>query len=149
MMDAECEKMGSTCTDDRHRATLYSQPAVAPLRELVNGSGGGERKHRRFGCCLPQDTTVFGEVVVTRRGDSCSGYEGLFPLDTALNLPRGKYSHDLREMLTSENTQWPFAKGACDVGDDAAKKWVEERTLEILRGKRGNQNLFSIPDWRL
>ena len=68
-------------------------------RESVRGGDGVTRTHRRVGCEQPLES-VFGTVMVSRIGYGYRGYDSVFPLDGALNLPPGKYSHGLQELLS-------------------------------------------------
>lgn len=79
-----------------------------PLLEGVGGSDGVRRTHRVEGSTRLLES-YFGEVTVTRIRYGLPGYESLFPLDAALNLPQEKYSHGLQRVLGDE-----AAKGAFD-----------------------------------
>lgn len=109
---------------------LDRRGAVEARRESVKGCDGVERTHRRDGCTRPLES-LFGEVTVTRIGYGYPGYESLFPLDGELNMPPGKYSHGLQELLGDET-----AKGAFDEAVATLRKmtggWVPKRQAEEL-----------------
>ncbi len=108
--------------------------AMEPLRESVKGSDGGVRTHRREGCTRPLET-IFGEVRVTRIGYSYPGYESLSPLDAELNLPPGKYSHGLQELLGDEAAKGAFDEAVATLrkmtGGSVPKRQAEELTPAV------------------
>jgi hypothetical protein len=103
-------------------------------RESVRGADGVERTHRRTGCVRPLES-VFGEVTVSRIGYSCPGYGSVFPLDAALNLPPGKYSHGLQELLSNETAKGAFEEAVATLGKmtggHVPKRQAEELTPKM------------------
>ena len=108
---------------------LDRRSAVEPLRESVTGSDGVARTHRRAGCARPLES-VSGEVTVSRVGYGYPGWESVFPLDAALNLPPGKYSHGLQTLLGSEVAKGAFEEAVATLrkltGGAVPKRQAEE-----------------------
>ena len=102
--------------------------------EEVTGSDGVMRTQCREGCERTL-MSLFGEVVVRRKGYATPGVSSLFPLDAQLNLPPDKYSHGLRQRVRQE-----VAKGAFDAAVDSVerttggkvpKRQAEELAVEV------------------
>lgn len=108
---------------------LDRRAGLEPLRESLKGFDGGVRTHRREGCARPLET-IFGEVTVTRIGYGYPRYESLFPLDAELNLPPGKYSHGLQELLSEETAKGAFDEAVATLrkmtGGSVPKRQAEE-----------------------
>lgn len=108
---------------------LDQRSAAEEVRESVKGADGGERTHRRAGCARPLET-VFGGVTVRRIGYSFPGNESLYLLDAALNLPPGKYSHGLQELLSNESAKGAFEEAVATLrkmtGGHVPKRQAEE-----------------------
>ncbi len=109
---------------------LDKRSAMEPIQTSVKGSDGIERTHRREGYERALES-LFGEVTVTRMKYSCPGYESIFPLDAELNLPPGKYSHGLQQIVGNET-----ARGAFDEAVETLRKMtggkVPKRQTEEL-----------------
>lgn len=84
--------------------------------EEVTGSDGVMRTQCREGCERGL-MSLFGEVVVRRKGYGTPGVSSLFPLDAQLNLPPDKYSHGLRQRVGQE-----VAKGSFDAAVDSVER---------------------------
>ena len=69
-----------------------------------------EPGHRR---CLE---TVFGEVAVTRLAYRAKGADNLHPADAALNLPRERHSHGLRQLAAIEATRGSYEEAVSAIG---------------------------------
>ncbi len=85
-------------------------------REGITGSDGVVRTRCREGCERTL-MSLFGEVVVRRKGYGTPGVSSLFPLDAQLNLPPDKYSHGLRQRVSQE-----VAKGSFDAAVDSVER---------------------------
>ena len=85
-------------------------------REAVTGSDGVMRTRCREGCKRTL-MSLFGEVVLRRKGYGEPGVNSLFPLDAQLNLPPEKYSHGLRQRIGQE-----VAKGSFDAAVDSVER---------------------------
>ncbi len=103
-------------------------------REDVRGSDGVVRTRCREGCERTL-MSLFGKVVIRRKGYGTAGVSSLFPLDAQLNLPPDKYSHGLRQRVSQE-----VAKGSFDAATDSVerttggkvpKRQAEELAAEI------------------
>ncbi|MEK6631065.1 MAG: ISKra4 family transposase, partial [Acidobacteriota bacterium] len=55
--------------------------------------------------------SIFGTVTVGRTGYGTEGAASLHPLDGALNLPREKYSHEVRRRVAVESAKSSFDEG--------------------------------------
>ncbi|MFC1835651.1 ISKra4 family transposase [Thermodesulfobacteriota bacterium] len=55
-----------------------------------------------------QYLSIFGQILIARAHYSRQGANGLFPLDTHLNLPTGKYSYLLQDWLADQAVQTTF-----------------------------------------
>jgi hypothetical protein len=108
---------------------LDRRAAAEPLRDSVKGSDCVERTHRRVGCTRPLES-IFGEVTVSRIGYGYPGWESVFPLDAALNLPPGKYSHGLQTLLADEVAKGAFEEAVATLrkltGGAVPKRQAEE-----------------------
>ena len=80
------------------QAYLNQRSANEPRHEKQIGADGMARTHRRADCPRALETR-FGEVSVPRMGYGGRCMDSVFPLDSALNLPRDKYSHGLRKAV--------------------------------------------------
>jgi hypothetical protein len=98
--------------------------------ESVRGNDGVLRTHRVAGCTRPLES-YFGEVTVTRMRYGCPGSESLFPLDAAMNLPPGKYSHGLQKVLGDESAKASFGE-AVAVVDKMTGGHVPKRQAQNL-----------------
>lgn len=107
--------------------------AEEPMKS-VRGADGETRTHRRAGCERRLET-VFGTVLVSRIGYSYPGYDSVFPLDGALNLPCGKYSHGLQELLSNETAKGAFDEAVATIvkmtGGHVPKRQAEELTPKM------------------
>ena len=103
-------------------------------RDSVRGADGVERTHRRRGCERPLES-VFGLVMHSRIGYCYPGYDSVFPLDGALNLPPGKYSHGLQELLSNETAKGAFDEAVATIGKmtggHVPKRQAEELTPKM------------------
>lgn len=76
-------------------------------QESVQGSDGESRNHRREGE-TKNLRVIFGDVTVTRISYEGRGMRGLRPLDAALNLPSGLYSHGVQRHLIDHAIKMSF-----------------------------------------
>jgi len=85
--------------------------------------------------CRPNRTrdlmTLFGEVIVRRKGYSAPGVQSLFPLDAALNLAKDKYSHELRSRVAEEVAGGSFDKTVATLEKTSGGKVPKRQTEEI------------------
>jgi hypothetical protein len=113
---------------------MDQRSAAEEPRESAKGADGVERTHRRAGCERPLET-VFGEVTVSRIGYGYRGYDSVFPLDAALNLPPGKYSHGLQGLLSNETAKGAFEEAVATIGKmtggHVPKRQAEELTPKM------------------
>jgi len=79
------------------------------VAEPVRAADGGVRARE----CLHdrQLESIFGTVTVARTGYGTAGAASLHPLDGALNLPREKYSHEVRRRVAAESAKSSFDEG--------------------------------------
>ena len=113
---------------------LEKRSELEPIRKSVKGSDGIERPHRREGYTRALES-LFGEVTVTRMRYSYPGCESIFPLDAELNLPPGKYSHGLQQIVGNESARGAFDEAVATLrkmtGGSVPKRQVEELTPSI------------------
>lgn len=102
--------------------------------DRVVGEEGVARTHRRKSCPRQLETR-FGEVVVRRRSYAGRGLNSVFPLDSALNLPRDKYSHGLREELCEAAIGGSFDEAVAHLdrlgGGTLGKRQAEEVMVRL------------------
>jgi hypothetical protein len=96
----------------------------------ILGEDGIERTHVRKGCQKNLESQ-FGTIVVRRLGYSKKGVESLYPLDKALNLPKDKYSHGLKNRSLIEAVKNSFDEGVNAIKLTTGGK-VPKRQLELL-----------------
>ena len=70
--------------------------AAGPVRDTAGVTQSRAQLHDR------QLETIFGTVTVSRTGYGAEGNPSLHPLDSALNLPVEKYSHEVRRRVAIE-----------------------------------------------
>jgi hypothetical protein len=94
----------------------------------VRGADGVERNQQRSherGLA-----TIFGEIRVQRLGYGAEGADSLHPLDAELNLPRERYSFELRRTAAVEVSKGAFDEAVASLarhtGAKVAKRQVEE-----------------------
>ena len=104
--------------------------------ESLEGHDHILRTHRRQGCQRHLDT-LFGEVMVTRRGYGARGVESRFALDAQLNLPPDKYSHGLRRRLAQDVALMSFdeaiARLSATTGGHLPKRQSEEVVVKVAQ----------------
>jgi hypothetical protein len=103
-------------------------------REAVTGRDGVVRTRCREGCERTL-MSLFGEVVLKRKGYGAPGVSSLFPLDAQLNLPPEKYSHGLRQRVSQEVARGSFDAAVASVerttGGQVPKRQAEELAVEV------------------
>lgn len=75
--------------------------------------------------------TIVGTVVVGRSAYRHRGRENLYPADAALNLPRERHSHGLRQLAAIESSRGSFSE-ARDAIERATGVRVAKRQVESL-----------------
>jgi hypothetical protein len=99
--------------------------AADPVRDASGETRSREQLHCR------ELETIFGTVTVSRTGYGTEGKASLHPLDSALNLPVEKYSHEVRRRVAIE-----AAKNAFDEGVEALETYtgahIPKRQFEEL-----------------
>jgi hypothetical protein len=79
--------------------------ATGPVRDAAGETHEREQLHER------ELETVFGTVTVSRTGYGAEGKPSLHPIDSALNLPVEKYSHEVRRRVAIEAAKNSFDEG--------------------------------------
>lgn len=82
---------------------------AAMAAEPVVGDDGVERGHVR-GETARELTTTVGKVTVTRPRYEARGVDGRHPVDADLELPKGRYSHELTRLLARQAAEVSFEK---------------------------------------
>ena len=102
--------------------------AAAPVRGADGVERDQERIHERG------LTTIFGEIRVKRFGYGAEGADSLHPLDAELNLPRERYSFELRRTAAVEVSKGAFDEAVASLGCHTGAK-VGKRQVEELAGR--------------
>ena len=102
--------------------------AAAPIRGADGVERDQERIHERG------LTTIFGEIRVKRFGYGAEGADSLHPLDAELNLPRERYSFELRRTAAVEVSKGAFDEAVASLGRHTGAK-VGKRQVEELAGR--------------
>jgi hypothetical protein len=103
--------------------------AVGP----VIGEDGVERTHLRQDTSRELATTV-GEVRVSRARYEGRGVEGRHPADAELQLPPGKYSHELQRLLALQAAQVSFDKAVDFVAEATGVDVPKRQAEQLVRG---------------
>jgi len=102
-------------------------------KEMI-GSDGEKRIHCRQNC-ERRLTTLFGDVIVRRLGYSGLGLTSIFPMDKALNLPKGDhFSHGIRKRVGQLVAQGSFDE-ACKSIEKYSGAKIAKLQIEILARK--------------
>ena len=88
-----------------HLDTRRPGEAAGPVRDTAGDAQSRAQLHDR------QLETIFGTVTVSRTGYGAEGKPSLHPLDSALNLPVEKYSHEVRRRVAIEAAKNAFDEG--------------------------------------
>ncbi len=81
--------------------------------------------------CSCQLNTIFGKVVVRRKGYSVGGRDNIFPQDAELNLSADQYSDGLRRQVAVMASEQSFDKSVMSISMNTASK-VPKRQLEQI-----------------
>jgi hypothetical protein len=100
--------------------------------ESVMGCDGVERRQVREGCERGL-MTLFGEVVVRRKGYGRRGESSLYPLDAELNLPEDRYSHGLRLRVSEAVSGSSFDEAVEQVQRTTGGKVAKRQALALAR----------------
>ena len=127
--------------------------AAAPVRGADGVERDQERIHERG------LTTIFGEIRVKRFGYGAEGADSLHPLDAELNLPRERYSFELRRTAAVEVSKGAFDEAVASLGRHTgakvgSAKWrswrvVRQRTSTPSMGSALHRQAIAAPRcWR-
>ena len=100
----------------------------AQAHEPVVGADGVPRTHIRDGKSRKLET-VFGTIEAGRTGHSGRGLSTLYPVDASLNLPEGKYSHEVDRQVAKAAARLSF-DDALDVVGSLTGAHVPKRQAE-------------------
>lgn len=102
----------------------------------VTGPDGNILTHCRENC-ERRLGTIFGDVTVRRKGYSIPGVESQLPLDGELNLPKDKYSHELRRRVAEEVGLHSFGEVVANIvkttGGKVPKRQAEEVAVAVAQ----------------
>ncbi len=105
--------------------------AEGPVRDAQGVERTRKREHER------ELETVLGTVSVERMGYGVEGVESLHPFDAELNLPRERYSHELRHRAAEEASKNSFGETLESLrrhtGAQIAKRQVEELVVRAAQ----------------
>jgi hypothetical protein len=102
--------------------------AAEPVRDAQGTERRSVREHERT------LVTTFGAVQVSRFGYGGAGRESLHPLDGALNLPRERYSLELRRRVAREAARGSFEEAAEAIRETTGVV-IGKRQVEELAGR--------------
>lgn len=88
------------------------------------------RLHSRSNCHRGL-TTLFGDVVVHRRGYIGKGLSHVFPLDAELNLPPDQYSHGLRQKIAEAIGKESFGEACLTIKENTGGHIPKRQAEEI------------------
>ena len=101
-------------------------------KSCVTNTTGESLNHIRSGTTRKL-SSLFGEVVVTRKGYSQRSHSSVFPLDADLNLPEDQYSDGLRHRLSKEAIRGSF-DNAIEAIDETTGGFIPKRqSLNLVR----------------
>jgi len=101
--------------------------------ESAVGCDRVERRQVREGCARGL-MTLFGEVVVRRKGYSARDTDSVFPLDAELNLPEDNYSHGLRRRVSEEVARHAFDDAVEQVEKTTGGKVPKRQAQRLSKG---------------
>jgi hypothetical protein len=101
-----------------------------PRRHDVTGADGAILIHCRENCERTL-ASLFGDVTVRRKGYSSPGVESCFPLDGELNLPKDKYSHELRLRAAEGVALDSFDEVVADIEKTTGGKIPKRQTEQV------------------
>ncbi|MFQ5409592.1 MAG: ISKra4 family transposase, partial [Anaerolineales bacterium] len=101
--------------------------------ESVRGCDGVERRQVRERCERGL-MTLFGEVVVRRKGYRARDTDSVFPMDAELNLPEDNYSHGLRRRVSEEVARHAFDEAVEQVGKTTGGKVPKRQAQRLSKG---------------
>jgi hypothetical protein len=122
------------------RCLMQAYLDLRAIREVrrydVTSPDGDSLTHCRPNC-ERQLVTIFGKVVVRRKGYSRTGTDSVFPLDGELNLARDRYSHGLRHRVAHEVAANSFDEAVANIikttGGKVPKRQLEEISVTAAR----------------
>lgn len=134
MEHAEVESLISRMGMELKRRLLQGyfdlRAAREPRREDVAGPDGKILTRCRSNCEVSL-MTLFGKVVVKRKGYSSPGAKSRFPLGADLNLPPDMYSHGLRRRVAGEVAGSFFEQVVSSIRTTTGGKVPKRQTEEI------------------
>ncbi len=98
--------------------------------QRISANNGTVLNHVRKNCKRNLES-LFGQVVVRRKGYNQRGYDSRLPTDTGLNLPEDKYSDGLKLRTVTEAIRGSFYDAA-DVTDNTTGGHVPERQAQKI-----------------
>ena len=107
---------------------------AVPARRRLRSEVRMEWKGTRSESTSAGLTTIFGEIRVKRFGYGAEGADSLHPLDAELNLPRERYSFELRRTAAVEVSKGAFDEAVASLGRHTGAK-VGKRQVEELAGR--------------
>lgn len=108
------------------------QLGCGDMGAAIDGADGIRRTHKRL---RPRTIySIFGPITLTRYGYSKRGTESVFPLDAALNLPAGKYSHSIRRKLAYEISRSSFSETRKMVLDEFGFQISSQALCQLVLG---------------
>jgi hypothetical protein len=108
-----------------HMDTRRPGEVASPVRDAEGETRSRVQLHDR------QLETIFGSVTVSRTGYGAEGKPSLHPLDSELNLPDEKYSHEVRRRVAIEAAKNSFDEGVKAL-EDYTGAHVPKRQFEEL-----------------
>jgi len=135
-IEALISHMGTELLRLLTQAHLDLRSLREPRRYDMTRPDGNILTHCRANCERSLET-IFGDVTVRRKGYSVPGVESQFPLDGELNLPKDKYSHELRRRVAEEVGLNSFDEAVANIvkttGGKVPKRQAEEVAVAVAQ----------------
>lgn len=124
-------QMGNELLRRVMQAHLDLRALREPRREDLTGVDGSPLTRCRENCTRNL-TTIFGDVVVKRKGYRTPGTASQFPLDRELNLSEDKYSHGLRYRIAEEVALHSFDDAVANIKKTTGGKVPKRQGQQIM-----------------
>ncbi len=118
--------------------TLRGQ--AKPTMTVVD-AGGVERTNVRVGTHRPVET-IFGTVRATRDAHSKRGLPALHPVDADLNLPVGKYSHEVQRRVALDAAEMSFESTMQSLVRNTAARVGKFQVEQLAQAAAGDFEAF-------
>jgi hypothetical protein len=128
-LERELEKRGREIMRELYQGYLDSRSpgeAQGEVRDAEGVARNEKRTHKR------DLETVFGTVGVERKGYGRENARSLHPLDGELNLPKERYSHEVRRRVAEEAAKGSFDETVESVGQHSGAHVPKRQAEELV-----------------